>query len=60
VPNAKNLQFFTLWVALGAKYFEQEGLDPKILYDATPRSAGELLFRGDADVRCFRRRCSSA
>lgn len=50
VPNAKNLQFFTLWVALGAKYFEQEGLEPKILYASTPRSTGELLFRGDADV----------
>jgi NitT/TauT family transport system substrate-binding protein len=50
VPGDKNLQFFTLWVALGAGYFQQEGLEPKILVDATPRSAGQLLFQGQADV----------
>ena len=50
VPGDKNLQFFTLWVALGAGYFHQEGLEPKILVDATPRSAGQLLFQGQADV----------
>jgi len=50
VPGDKNLQFFTLWVALGAGYFQQEGLEPKIIVDVTPRSAGELLFRGQADV----------
>jgi NitT/TauT family transport system substrate-binding protein len=50
VPSGKNLQFFTLWVALGAGYFQQEGLEPKILIDATPRSAGQLLFQGQADV----------
>ena len=50
VPGDKNLQFFTLWVALGAGYLQQEGLEPKILVDATPRSAGQLLFQGQADV----------
>ena len=50
VPGAKNLQFFTLWVALGAGYFQQEGLEPKVLVDAAPRSAGQLLLRGEADV----------
>ncbi len=50
VPSNKNLQFFTLWVALGAGYFQQEGLEPQILVDATPRSAGQLLFQGQADV----------
>jgi ABC-type nitrate/sulfonate/bicarbonate transport system substrate-binding protein len=50
VPGNKNLQFFTLWVALGAGYFQQEGLEPRILVDATPRSAGQLLFQGQADV----------
>jgi NitT/TauT family transport system substrate-binding protein len=50
VPGDKNLQFFTLWVALGAGYFQQEGLEPKILVDATPRSAGQMLFQGQADV----------
>ena len=50
VPSSKNLQFFTLWVALGAGYFQQEGLEPKILVDATPRSAGQLLFGGQAEI----------
>ena len=50
VPNPHNLQFFTLWVALGAKYFEQEGLKPEVSYAPRPRSVGERLFRGDADV----------
>jgi NitT/TauT family transport system substrate-binding protein len=50
VPSDKNLQFFTLWVALGAGYFQQEGLEPKILVDATPRIAGQILFQGQANV----------
>ena len=50
VPSNKNLQFFTLWVALGAGTFQQEGLEPQIIVDATPRSAGQLLFQGQADV----------
>ena len=31
VPNTGNLQFFTLWVALGAGYFQQENLQPQIM-----------------------------
>jgi NitT/TauT family transport system substrate-binding protein len=50
VPNAHNLQFFTLWVALGARHFEAEGLEPTIIYAPRPRSAGELLFRGEAEI----------
>jgi len=50
VPSAHNLQFFTLWVALGAGLFQAEGLEPKVLIDPGPRSAGSMLLRGDADV----------
>ena len=50
VPNAHNLQFFTLWVALGAGFFQAEGLEPKVLIDPSPRSAGSMLLRGEADV----------
>ena len=53
VPNAHNLQFFTLWVALGAGFFQAEGLEPKVLIDPSPRSAGSMLLRGEADVRVF-------
>ncbi len=50
VPGDKNLQFFTLWVALGAGYFQQEVREPQILVDAMPRSAGQLFLQGQADV----------
>lgn len=50
VPNTNNLQFFTLWVALGAGLFQQEGLEPQVITAATPRSTGNLLFKGEADV----------
>lgn len=50
VPGANNLQFFTLWVAIGARLFEQEGLEPKIIVAPGPRSVGQMLLRGDADV----------
>jgi NitT/TauT family transport system substrate-binding protein len=50
VPGARNLQFFTLWVALGAGFFRAEGLEPQVLVDSTPRNAGQLLLRGEADV----------
>jgi NitT/TauT family transport system substrate-binding protein len=50
VPNAGNLQFFTLWVALGARLFEHEGLSPQIIVDDKPREAGSHLLKGDADV----------
>jgi NitT/TauT family transport system substrate-binding protein len=50
VPGANNLQFLTLWVAVGAHLFEKEGLAPQILVAPQPRSVGERLFRGEADV----------
>jgi NitT/TauT family transport system substrate-binding protein len=50
VPNTNNLQFFALWVALGAGYFQQQGLEPHILAAPTPRSTGNMLFKGEADV----------
>jgi NitT/TauT family transport system substrate-binding protein len=50
VPNVRNLQFFSVWVALGAKLFEAEGLAPQILPAPQPRSVGGRLFTGEADV----------
>lgn len=50
VPSNKNLQFFTLWVALGAGYFQQEGLEPEILVSPNPRATGQRLLRGDAEM----------
>jgi NitT/TauT family transport system substrate-binding protein len=50
VPSARNLQFFTLWVALGAGHFQAEGLEPRVLVDSHPRTAGQLVLRGEADI----------
>jgi NitT/TauT family transport system substrate-binding protein len=50
VPSKSNLQFFTLWVALGSGFFGEEGLEPRLIVDETPRNAGQYLLDGKADV----------
>jgi NitT/TauT family transport system substrate-binding protein len=50
VPNNSNLQYLTLWVALGGGLFQQEGLEPHILVDEVSRNAGQALLNGKADV----------
>jgi ABC-type nitrate/sulfonate/bicarbonate transport system substrate-binding protein len=50
VPSKTNLQFFALWVAVGSGAFQAEGLTPQILVAPSPRSTGEMLFKGDAEV----------
>jgi NitT/TauT family transport system substrate-binding protein len=50
VPSKSNLQFFTLWVALGSGFFQEEGLEPWLIVDETPRNAGQYLLDGKADI----------
>src|SRR5215813_4505355 len=50
VPSKSNLQFFTLWVALGSGFFQEEGLEPQLIVDEVPRNAGQYLLDGKADV----------
>jgi NitT/TauT family transport system substrate-binding protein len=50
VPSKSNLQFFTLWVALGSGFFQEEGLEPQLIVDETPRNAGQYLLDGKADI----------
>jgi NitT/TauT family transport system substrate-binding protein len=50
VPNTGNLQFFALWVAVGAGYFQQEDLEPQILAAPNPRSVGQRLLNGEVDA----------
>jgi NitT/TauT family transport system substrate-binding protein len=50
VPSKSNLQFFTLWVALGSGFFQEEGLEPRLIVDEMPRIAGQHLLNGEADV----------
>lgn len=50
VPNTGNLQFITLWVAIGAGYFQKEGLEPQIIAAPNPREVGQRLLKGEADA----------
>jgi NitT/TauT family transport system substrate-binding protein len=50
VPERDNLQFLNFWVASGAGFFEEEGLDVELV---TPPMAGQtpqLLLQGQVDV----------
>jgi ABC-type nitrate/sulfonate/bicarbonate transport system substrate-binding protein len=53
VPSKTNLQFFTLWVALGSGFFQEEGLEPRLLADDTPRNSGQYLLKGERDTTLY-------
>jgi NitT/TauT family transport system substrate-binding protein len=48
IPDADNLQDLPLFVALGAGYFADEGLDVKLVVSPTPGEVVDMLHR-DAD-----------
>lgn len=50
VPSRENLQFLTLWVAIGSGAFTRHGLAPEILVAPSPRQTGEMLLRRDAEI----------
>jgi len=50
VPERENIQFLTLWTALGAGYFAAEGLDVDLVVAGAPNQSGQLLLRGEADL----------
>jgi ABC-type nitrate/sulfonate/bicarbonate transport system substrate-binding protein len=50
VPDAHNLQDLSFWVAEGAGYFHDEGVDLTLDVPATPGETVELLARADAQV----------
>src|SRR5262249_19300737 len=50
VPERDNIQFLTLWVALGAGYLESEGLDVQLVVADVPNQSGQLLLQHKADV----------
>jgi len=50
VPGATNLQFLTLWIAIGSGAFQAEGLQPEILVAPAPRTVGTMLLGGNADA----------
>jgi NitT/TauT family transport system substrate-binding protein len=43
VPDAQNLQYLDFWVALGARYFEDEGLSIQVRTPQAPNEVTQLL-----------------
>jgi len=50
VPTNNNLQFMSFWTALGAGYFEDEGLDIQVVVPPSPMATPNLLLQGRVDV----------
>src|SRR6185295_8037608 len=50
VPERDNIQYLSLWVALGAGYLRAEGLEPRIEVADVPNQSGQLLLQNRADV----------
>lgn len=50
VPERDNIQYLSLWVALGAGYFQQEGLEPTLVVAERGNQSGRLLMQHEADV----------
>lgn len=50
VPERDNIQFLTLWVAMGAGYLQAEGLDVQLVVADVPNQSGQLLLQHKADV----------
>jgi NitT/TauT family transport system substrate-binding protein len=50
VPERENIQFLTLWAALGAGYFEAEGLEVRLVVASAPNQSGQLLLQHQAEV----------
>jgi ABC-type nitrate/sulfonate/bicarbonate transport system substrate-binding protein len=50
VPDGDNLQYLPFWVAKGAGYFAEEGVDPEVLVPEVPAQAIARMIAGDAPV----------
>ena len=50
VPTGDNLTFMSLWIALGAGFFRDEGLDIQVIMHPNPLGTGQFLIQGRADI----------
>ena len=50
VPTADNLQFMSFWIALGAGYFRDEGLEVEVIVPPNPMGTGNFLLQNRGDV----------
>jgi NitT/TauT family transport system substrate-binding protein len=50
VPDADNLQYLPFWVAEGAGYFAEEGVDPDVVAPEVPAQAVAKMIAGEEQV----------
>lgn len=50
VPDPDNLQYLNFWIALGAGFFKEEGLDVQVLAPPNPLGTLQFLLQGRAEV----------
>jgi ABC-type nitrate/sulfonate/bicarbonate transport system substrate-binding protein len=50
LPDQDNLQYMAFWIARGAGYFEDEGIDVVLSIPSAPKQTTEYFRRGDSDV----------
>lgn len=50
IPDADNLQYLNFWVALGAGFFKEAGLDVQIVVPPNPMGAPQFLLQDRGDV----------
>ncbi len=50
VPDGDNLQYMAFWLAKGAGFFADEGVDVTIVVPTTPQEARAYFERGEANV----------
>lgn len=50
LPDARNLQYLDFWVALGAHYFDDEGLALELRTPPTPGEVTQLLHADDSQI----------
>jgi ABC-type nitrate/sulfonate/bicarbonate transport system substrate-binding protein len=53
VPDPDNLQFLNFWIAQGAGFFKEEGLDVQVVTPPNPQGAPQFLLQGRVDVALF-------
>ncbi len=50
LPDRDNLQYMAFWIALGAGYFRDEGIDIALSIPDAPEQVNEYLRRADSEV----------
>jgi len=50
VPDRDNLQYMSFWVAKGAGYFGEEGIDIDLVVASAPQQTTNLFTNGEADA----------